>query len=110
MDNLAGGQPFVEVAAAAEDQDPPSFVAKRPGMGPVPTGRVGREEGQRVERDAFLARTQDFGCPGEAAAQEHEHVVVVGPEAAGQFPGTVRRPLDGVLHVAMVEGGPPAGA
>jgi hypothetical protein len=36
--------------------------------------------------------------------------VVVDPEAAGQFPGAVRRPVGGCLHGLIVEGPSPAGA
>ena len=82
----------------------------RPGMGAMPACRVGREVGQRVEREGLLACAQDLGCPREPAPEEHEHVVVVDPQASGQFPGAVLRPVGGGLHGLMVEGRPPAGA
>ena len=82
----------------------------RPAVGPVPARRVGREEGQRVERDGFLAGTQGLGRAGQPAAEEDEDVVVVDPQAAGQFPGAVRRPVGGGLHEAIVEGHPRGGA
>ena len=106
MDDLARGEPLVEVAPAAQDEDPMPVVGKRPGVGSVAAGGVGREERQRVERDALGARTQDLGGPGQATAQQHEDIVMVRPEPAGQLPGTVRRPVGSVLHGAMVEGGP----
>ena len=104
VDHSAGGEALVEMAAPAQDEDPAPLLRDRPGVGPVTARRVRREEGQRVERDGVLAGTQGFGGPGEAAAQDHEHVVVLGPEPAGQFPGALRRPGSGVLHGPMVEG------
>ncbi len=102
----AGGQPLVEVAAPAQHEHPAAPERDRPGLGPVPARRIGREVGQRGEGDGLVGATQELGRPREAAAQEHEHVVVLGPEATAQLPGTLRRPVGGVLHGPMVEGGP----
>ena len=110
VDHLGGGQALIEMASPPQHEYPAALVGQRPGVGPMPPRRVRREEGQGIERDGLLAGAQDLGRPGEAAAEEHEHVVVLGPEPAGQFPGALRRPVGGVLHGAMVEGGPPAGA
>ena len=100
MDHLHGGQSFVQVAPTAQDEDPKAVVVDRPRVGSMPSCRVGREEGQCVERDGLLTGAQDLGRPGEPAPEEHEHVVVVDPQAAGQFPGAVRRPVGGGLHGA----------
>ena len=69
VDHLDGRQALVEVAATAQDEDPEAVVVDRPGPGPVPAGRIGREEGQRVERDGALAGTQDLGGAREPAAR-----------------------------------------
>ena len=61
-------------------------------------------------RDGLLACAQVLGGPGEPAPEKHEHVVVVDPQASGQFPGAVCRPVGGGLHELIVEGQPPAGA
>ena len=98
MDHLDGRQPFVQVAPPAEDEEPNAAVVDRPRVGAMPPCRIGREEGQCVERDGRLACAQVLGGPGEPAPEKHEHVVVVDPQASGQFPGAVCRPVGGGLH------------
>ena len=45
MDDLARGEALVEVAPAAQDEDPMPVVGKRPGVGSVAAGGVGRKNG-----------------------------------------------------------------
>ena len=110
MDDLHGRQTFVQVAPTAQNEEPKPPVVDRPRMGAMPPCGVGREVGQRVEWDGFLACTQDLGCTGEPAPKEHEHVVVIDPQAPDEFPGAVLRPLRGSLHELIVEVHPPTGA
>ncbi len=106
----SGRQAFVQVAPTAQDQETNPPMVDGPCMGPMPPCGVGREEGQRVERDRLLACTQHLGRPGEPAPEEHKHVVVVDAQATGEFAGAVLRPVGGGLHGLMVEVQPPAGA
>ena len=110
MDDLHRREAFVQVAPTAQDEEPNPLVVDRPRMGAMSPCRVGREVGQRVEWDGFLACSQDLGCPGKPAPEEHEHVVVIDPQASDEFPGAVLRPVGGGLHGLIVEGQPPTGA
>jgi hypothetical protein len=109
MDHLYGCQSLVQVAAPTQNEDPKAVVLDRPPLGPMPSRRIRREEGQCVERNRLLACAQGFGHAGQPAAEQHEHVMVIDPEAAGQFPGAVRRPVGGCLHGLIVEGRSPQG-
>ena len=98
-----GGSARPGPGAAARRAEP-----TRPGPGARPPCRAGRRAGCRAA-PASSPAAQELGRPGEAAAEDHQHVVVVDPEPAGQLPGAARRPVGGVVHGAMVEGGSAAG-
>ena len=98
VNGLGRPDPLVEVAPPAQDQHLAPLHRQRPAVRSVPGRRVGREGGERVEREEVLSGAEELGRSREAAAQDHQHVVVVGPDATGQLVGAPRRQIVGVVH------------
>ena len=100
MDHLVRRASFVEVAAASDHEDPMPADADRPAARPVPARRIGREEGEGVERDGVGTPGEEIGGSRKTAAQHDEDVVALDAEAACQLAGAVRRPFGCVVHDA----------
>ena len=104
VDGLGGLHPFVDVAAAAEDQYLAPGDGDGPAIGPVPARRERWEERQGIELVGVRALRQELADAREPAAQHHQNVVVVGPEPSRQLAGSASSAVGRFVHLTIVEG------